>query len=97
MSEELPELRRDIKDLSIKIATLTQKIEDLDIPTQPCKEFQAHINDYHKNTLGDQIKERAINTIITAIMLALLGYVWLGVVKDVSTIQLNTESANAEK
>jgi hypothetical protein len=97
MSEEIPELRRDIKDLSIKIATLTQKIEDIDIPKQPCRDFRDHINNYHKNTLGDQVKDRAINTIITAIMLALLGYVWLGVVNDVTAIQLSTESAEAEK
>ena len=84
MSDDLREMRNDIKDLSIQVARLSQKIEDLQIPGRPCDYFVDHINTYHKNTLGEYIKQQAITTIVTVTIIACIGYLWVGFAVDVN-------------
>ena len=94
--DEINELRRDIKGLSINIATLTQKIEDINVPIQPCVYHKEHLDRYHKDTVSDKIKDRAINTITTALILAILGYIWIGFVGDINQQQLKQQKTTKE-
>lgn len=78
MSSELEEIRKDIKTLIGNVSALGQKVEDLNIPTQPCSFFSNHVENFHKNTLIDQIKKQAINVIVSVVIVGLLGYIYLG-------------------
>jgi len=97
MPDELAQLRNDIKDLTVSVAVLSQKIEDMDFPVQPCTYHTEHIKLYHTNTVWDQAKQRAVSTLVQVIVLAVAGYIWYGFAKDVNAASQRTQKVEESK
>ena len=75
---EISELRSDIKLLSIQMAVLSQKFSDLDIHRTPCSNLCEHITTCHTNGTMNTIKEKAITTLVNALIVGALAALWIG-------------------
>jgi len=91
MSEEIAQLRNDIKELTkttgnvvTQVAVLTQRFDDMDKHTPPCKQLEKHVEVCHTNSTSEKIKAAAIKILVNAIIIALLGALWIGVSQKVA-------------
>jgi len=98
MSEEIAQLRNDIRELTktsgqvvTQVAVLTQRFDDFDKHTPPCKKLEEHVEKCHINSISEKIKQAAIKVTINAIMIALLGALWIGISQKI------TEANDAQK
>ena len=98
MSEEIAQLRNDIRELTktsgqvvTQVAVLTQRFDDMDKHTPPCKQLEKHVEKCHTNTTSEKIKQAAIKVVVNAIMIALLGALWIGITQKI------TEASDTQK
>lgn len=92
-NDEISEIRKDIQKLAIQVALLTQKVDNLAIPKQPCKDFEEHIDRYHQEELSKIIKAKAVGTLISTTILAILGYLYLGFLTDLKIKEKELETS----
>jgi len=105
MSEEIAHLRNDIRELTksssqvvTQVAVLTQRFDDMDKHTPPCEQLEKHVEKCHTNSTSEKIKQAAIKVAVNAIIIALLGALWIGISqKIIEANETQKVAANKEK